>query len=141
MNTDATIQRDVEAIKQLGHEFFNAVNAGDLHRRMSTMDPTVVIMPPDRPPIVGKEEVRRLSQDYSAHYDEQCSVTYDEVEPRGNWGFVRATVTATRTRKPGGTVERLNMTNLWIVKKQADGEWRFLRIMFNHTTAPRGLRE
>jgi len=136
MDANATTDDEVKAIKKLGEEFFAGVNAGDLDRRMSTMDPGVVIMPPDRPPIVGKEEVRRLSQNYSATYEEKCSLSYDEVESVGDWGFARATVTAMRTSKSGGGVEKLSMKNLWIVKRQADGEWKFWRIMFNHTIAP-----
>ena len=65
MDTNATTDDDVKAIKKLGEEFFAGVNAEDLDRRMATMHPDVVIMPPDRPSIVGKEEIRRLSRDYA----------------------------------------------------------------------------
>jgi len=58
MDTDATTDDDVKAIKKLGEEFFAGVNAEDLDRRTATMDPDIVIMPPDRPSIVGKEEFR-----------------------------------------------------------------------------------
>ena len=133
MDTNATRGDDVEAIKKVGEEFFAGVNAGDLDRRMATMAPDVVIMPPDRPPIFGKEEMRRLSRDFSAAFEEKCSLVYDEVKTAGHWGFARATVTGTRTSKSGGVVEKVNLKNLWIVKKQADGEWKFWRIMFNST--------
>jgi D-alanyl-D-alanine carboxypeptidase len=92
MNTNATTDDDVNAIKKLGEEFFAGVNAEDLDRRMATMDSDVVIMPPGRPSIVGKEEIRRLSHEYSATYEEKCSLVYDEVETVGHWGFARATV-------------------------------------------------
>jgi len=84
MYTKATTDDDVRAIKKLAEEFFAGVNAGDLDRRMATMDPDAVIMPPDRPSIVGKEEIRRLSHDYSTSFEEQCSLVYDEVEAAGN---------------------------------------------------------
>jgi ketosteroid isomerase-like protein len=90
-------------------------------------------MPPDRPSIVGKEEIRRLSRDYSTVFQEKCSVVYDEVETAGPWGFVRATVTGTRTCRSGGGVENVNLKNLWIVRRHADGQWKFWRIMFNNT--------
>jgi ketosteroid isomerase-like protein len=54
----------------------------------------------------------------------------DEVEAAGHWGFARATVSATRTSKSGGAVEKMRLKNLWIFKRQADGEWKFWRIMF-----------
>jgi uncharacterized protein (TIGR02246 family) len=132
MNTRATADDDLQAIRKLGEEFFAAVGAADLDRRMATMDPDAVIMPPDRPSVVGKEEIRRLSHDYSAVFQEKCSVVYDEVETVGDWGFVRATVTGTRTHKSGGEVENVSLKNLWIVKRQADGQWKFWRIMFNN---------
>jgi uncharacterized protein (TIGR02246 family) len=133
MDTHATIDDDVKAIKKVGEEFFAGVNTGDLDRRMATMDPDIVIMPPDRPPVVGKEEIRRLSQNYAAAFEEKCSLVYDEVESLGQWGFARATVTGTRTSKSGGGVEKVSLKNLWIVRRQADGEWKFWRIMFNST--------
>ena len=72
MDTNATTDDDVKAIKKLGEEFCAGVNAEDVDRRMATMDPDVVIMPPGRPSIVGKEEIRRLSRDYSDTYEEKC---------------------------------------------------------------------
>jgi uncharacterized protein (TIGR02246 family) len=138
MDTDATSDDDLKAIKNVGEEFFAATNAGDLDGRMATMAPDVIIMGPDRPSIVGEEEIRRLSHDYQAAFEEKCILAYDEVEAAGNWGFVRATVTATRTSKSGGGVEKLSLKNLWIVKKQADGKWKFWRIMFNSNNPPAG---
>ena len=109
MDTNATTDDDVKAIKKLGEEFFAGVNAEDLERRMATMDPDVIIMPSGRPSIVGKDEVRRLSHDYSETYEEKCSLVYDEVETAGHWGFARATVSATRTSKSGGGVEKMSL--------------------------------
>jgi uncharacterized protein (TIGR02246 family) len=127
----STVDDDVKAIKKLGEEFFAGVNAADLDRRMATMAPDVIIMPPDRPAIMGKEEIRRLSQEYAAIFEEQCSVAFDEVETAGPWGFARATVTGRRTSKAGGEVEKVSLKNLWILKRQSDGKWKFWRIMFN----------
>ena len=136
MNAKAATPDDVDAIKKVGEEFFAATNAGDLDRRMATMAYDAIIMPPDRPTIVGKKEIRRLSQDYQAKFQEKCILAYDEVETAGDWGFVRSTVTATRTAKSDGGVEKVSLKNLWIVKRQADGEWKFWRIIFNSNHAP-----
>ena len=66
-----------------------------------------------------------------AIFEEQCSVAFDEVETAGHWGFARATVTGRRTSKAGGEVEKVSLKNLWILKRQSDGKWKFWRIMFN----------
>ena len=134
----STLDDDAKAIKMLAEEFFAGVNAADLDRRMATMAPDVIIMPPDRPAIMGKGEFRRLSQEYAAIFEEQCSVIVDEVETVGHWGFARATVTGWRTSKAGGEVEKVSLKNLWIVKRQSDGKWKFWRIMFNGATPSGG---
>lgn len=132
MDRNSTTNDDIQAIKKVGEEFFAGTNSGDLARRMATMAPDAIIMAPDRPSIVGKEEIGRLSRDFQAAFEEKCTLAYDEVETAGNWGFVRATVTATRTSKTdGGVQKKMSLKNLWILKRQADGEWRFWRIMFN----------
>ena len=134
MNT--TNDDDVKAIKALGEEYFIAANAGDPNRCNATMAPDVIIMPPDHPPVVGKQEIRRLSHDYHAKFKLDYSLVYDEVETAGDWGFARATVTGTRTFKSDGRLEKVSLKNLWIVKRQADGKWKFWRIMFNSTIPP-----
>lgn len=95
------------------------------------MDPDIIIMPPDRPGTVGKEEFRRLSRDYSSAHEEKCTLFYEETQVIGSWAFVRSTLTGTRTVKPSGGMEKINLKNLCIVRKQANGEWKFWRIMFN----------
>jgi len=136
MGANLGTNSDVETIKRVGEEFFAATNSGDLDRRMATMAEDTIIMPPDRTSIVGIEEIRRLSQDYQRKFDEKCVLAYDEIETAGNWGFVRATVTDTRTSKSDGEVSVIRLKNLWIFKKQAESEWKFWRIMFNYNPAP-----
>jgi len=132
MDRDSTDDADVAAIKKLGHDYFNATNAADPERAAATMAADVIIMPPDRLPIVGKEEIRRLAGEYHAAYELKYNLDYDEVQTAGDWGFARATVSGTRTSKSGGGVEQVRLKNLWILKKQADGGWKFWRIMFNN---------
>lgn len=132
MDRDSTDDADVAAIKKLGHDYFNATNAADPERAAATMAADVIIMPPDRLPIVGKEEIRRLAGEYHAAYELKYNLDYDEVQTAGDWGFARATVSGTRTSKSGGGVEQVSLKNLWILKKQADGQWKFWRIMFNN---------
>ena len=132
MDRDSTNDADVAAIKKLGHDYFDATNASDPERAAATMASDVIIMPPESFPIVGKEEIRRLAREYHAAYELKYSLDYDEVQTAGDWGFARATVSGTRTSKSGGGVEQVSLKNLWILKKQADGQWKFWRIMFNN---------
>lgn len=129
--TPPTPNADEIAIKQLGEEYFAATNAGSAERCIATMAPDVVIMPPERPIIFGHEQLRALAHGYHATYDLSYSLMFDEVETHGDWGFVRATVSENRTAKSDGTIEQLSWRNVWIVRKQSDGHWKFWRIIFN----------
>jgi uncharacterized protein (TIGR02246 family) len=128
---NATTDNDVKAIKRLGKEYFEATNVGDADGCIAMMAPDVIIMPPNRPSIVGAEQLRRLSHEYHSTFELKYNLAYDEVETVGHLGFARSTVTGTRTSKSDGRVEKLAWRNLWIVKRQADGKWKFWRIMFN----------
>ena len=129
----ATTDDDVKAIKRLGEEYFEATNVGDAERCTALMAPDVIIMPPNRPSIAGTEQLRRLSHEYHSTFELKYNLVYDEVTAIGHLGFARSTVTGTRTSKSDGGVEKLAWRNLWIVKRQADGQWKFWRIMFNST--------
>jgi len=122
---------DVKAIRRVGKEYLEATNAGNPERCIATMAPDVIIIPPGRPAVVGKERVRRLSQDYHKTFDLKYRLVYDQIEVRKDLGFVRSTVTGKRISKPDGRVEKAVWRNFWVVKKQADGKWKFWRIMVN----------
>jgi len=130
MDRQATTDDDVKAIKKVGEEYFEATNIGDPDRCIATMAPDVIIMPPDRPSIFGKEQLRCLSHDYHTTFELKYHLVYDEVEARGDLGFARTTVTGTRTSRSDGSVEKVVWRNLWIVR-QDDGKWKFWRIIFN----------
>ncbi len=55
MDTNATTDDDVKAIKKLGEDYFGATNVGDPDRCMAARAPDVIIMPLDRRSIVGKK--------------------------------------------------------------------------------------
>ena len=131
------IADDVRQIRELGEEYFNATNLGDANRCLATMAPDVVIMPPDRPSIAGREELHRLSSDYHAKFELSYNLVYDEVEVTGDLAFARATVSGTRKSRSDGSVEALQWRNLWVFRRQPGGKWKFWRIMFNSATPPR----
>jgi len=126
-----TTDDDVQAIKQVGKEYFEATNLGDANRCLATMAPDVVVMPAGRPSIIGKEDLRSLSRDYHSKFLLNYTLEYDEVLVRGDLAFARASVAGSRTSRSDGSVEKVAWRNLWIFKRQADGKWKFWRIIFN----------
>jgi len=131
VHTGISVDSEVNAIRQLGEEYFEAAAAGDVKRCIRTMAPDVVVMPPDRPTIVGVEELRRRSSDYHATYEVKYTLTYEEVSVAGDFAIARSTATGTRTSRERSAVERVRWRNLWVLKRQPDRTWKFWRIMFN----------
>jgi len=135
MQTAESYNADVNAIKALGEEYFQAANAGDVNRCVTTMAQDVIIMPPGRPSIIGVEQLRRLSSDYHAAYEVEYALTYDEVDVVGDIAFARATASGTRMSRHDGKVEKVEWRNLWILRHQRDDRWKFWRIIFNSPIA------
>jgi len=136
MAVRAQTEQDVTAIKQLGEEYFKAANAGDVDRCVATMAPDVVVMAPGRPSIVGVEAVRGLSSNYHATYEVEYRLVYDEIEVAGELAFARSTALGTRKSRSDGRIEMVAWRNLWVLKRQNDGKWKFWRIIFNSAIPP-----
>ena len=135
MEPRTSLEHDVDAIKALGREYFEAAGAADVNRCSVTMAPDVVVMPPGRQSIVGLEQLRRLSADYHATYEVKYTLSYEEVSVAGDIAVARATATGTRTSRSDSSVEKLQWRNLWVLRRQPDGSWKFWRIMFNSPSA------
>jgi ketosteroid isomerase-like protein len=131
MKAHEVVSADREAIEQVGKEYFAATNAGAPERCIATVAADVIIMPPGRPSITGKEQLRSLSNDYHTRYELSYKLVYDEIDVRGDVAFVRTTVAGKRKSKADGSIEDVIWRNLWILKRQDDGQWKFWRIMFN----------
>ena len=131
MRATATADDDVEAIKKVGEEYFEATNVGDPDRCIATMASDIIIMPPDRPSIVGIRQLRRLSRDYHKTFELRYRLVYDQIDVEGDLAFALATATGKRTSKSDDRVENVVWRNLWVFKRHAGGEWKFWRIMFN----------
>jgi len=136
MKPHTRLDDDVTAINALGHEYFEAAGACDVSRCCATMAPDVIVMPPGRPSIIGVDELRQLSADYHSQYEVKYSLAYDEITVVGDVAVARATATGSRVSRSDARVETLLWRNLWILKRQPDGRWKFWRIMFNSPETP-----
>jgi ketosteroid isomerase-like protein len=131
MNPQTNSDDDVEAIRALGNEYYAAANVGDVNRCNATMAPDVIVMPPERASIIGIDEVRRASSEYHATHEVSYNLIYDEITVCGDIAVARSTATGTRSLRSDGGIENLLWRNLWVLKRQPDGTWKFWRIMFN----------
>ncbi|MDF3887058.1 YybH family protein [Cupriavidus basilensis] len=115
-----------------------ALNSADIDRIMSLYARDPVFMPQNGSPAVGREAVRRA---YGHVFDSiKLNVRFEVDEIRllsDEWAYAR-----TRSR---GTVTRLGNAvppgpeanqELFLLRREADGQWRFARYIFSTTNPP-----
>ena len=151
----ATTEADVKAIHRVREAHDAAVNAGVLEAWLAGFAEDAMLMPPNEPPVVGKEAMHSWGQAVFDQFDFEQTTSSDEVEVAGDWAFDRGTYiltpTPTAAGEPaeGAPSERPEVGReldyaqtgkyLWILKKQADGSWKIACGMWSSNSPPPGM--
>ncbi len=147
-------EADVEALHSVREAHDGAVNAGDLEAYLAVSAEDVVLLPPNEPPVVGKEAFRAWAQGLFGQFTFEETMSSDEVVVAGDWGFDSGTYTIRPTPKVAGeaaegtSIERPEIGReldyaqtgkyLWILKRQPDGSWKIARGMWSSNHPPPG---
>ena len=125
----AASEADLEAINKLRQDFVSARNTGDTAGLLGLWTDDGVWMRPNETAIVGREalELRYLNDEYSYEF----TVSSEEVEVAGDWGFDRGTYTVTLTPKGRGEQAEDTGSYVAISNRQSDGSWKVARLITN----------
>ena len=131
---------DVAAIKRLNDDRKAASDAGDASTHAALYTDDAILMPPNRPAVVGREALlARWEAMYERHAASRFTRKFTEevleVEVAGDWAFMRTAGTVTLTPKAGGEPIEYSGKTLAILKRQPDGAWKCYRTM-GHTDRP-----
>ena len=121
----------VPAILALEQDVFDAQNAGDFEGWLSFFTDDVLIMPPNEPVLRGKAAVRAHNLPLFQEFDLHEETDEREVEVAGNWGYIRAHWKWTLTPKNGDEAITDIGSSIWIVRRQAGGNWKISRGIYN----------
>jgi ketosteroid isomerase-like protein len=126
-----TTAQDEAAITEFNKRYLKAINDGDAATLASLTTPEHIMIAPGRPPIVGKE----ANDAANARVAQTSRIveTWAPVETfiSGDLAYQRGTFTVAATPRAGGATRNIGGTFLRIYKRQANGEWRMVRDMFN----------
>ncbi len=123
---------DAAKIRSLSESFMRAVNEGDVPGWMATLTDDIKFMPPEQKSAAGSDAVRTWAvQNFFDPYDVDLKFSFDELEIGESWAYGSGPFREVLTPKGGG--ERLELVGKFIdvFRRNADGEWRFARVIFN----------
>jgi ketosteroid isomerase-like protein len=133
-DTPPSYADDFAAITGFNERYLAAINTEDIAALSALTTDGHVMLPPNQEPVVGKAANDAMNGGAFERYE--FSETWRPVETviDGDLAFQRGTFTTIAT--PRGAGDRLEVSGSFmrIYQRQANGEWRMTRDMFNSST-------
>jgi uncharacterized protein (TIGR02246 family) len=136
-----TSEADAAAIRQAGDQWIANFNAGDADALGLTYTEDALSLPPDGPPVVGREAIVQGLRELFNEFTATQTATVDEVVVFGDVAMVRGTWNTRQTPKAGGAEEVTSGKWMEVQQRQADGSWKTWRWMWNQESAGRQAGE
>jgi uncharacterized protein (TIGR02246 family) len=124
------------AVDEIWKQYASSFSSGDIERWLSLWTDDGVQMPPDSPPVVGKEQIRARNKAVLDRFTFDMSISNEEVTAAGDWAFSRGVYKATLTPKGGGKTILVDGKYMTILRRQPDGSWKIHRDIFNSNAPP-----
>ncbi len=122
---------DESALNALVGGFIDAVNRGDADAVAELYAADGVRMPPDGPPVVGRESIRQdLAQSFEANAVE-LQTQVDETRFSGELAYVRGTFAMTVTARDGSASSEVEGNWVRLMRREPDGFWLIARELWN----------
>jgi ketosteroid isomerase-like protein len=134
-DTQPSFADDVVAITAFNERYLKSINDEDIAALSALTTDGHVMLPPNREPVVGKAANDAMNGGAFERYDFRETWVPVETVIDGDLGFQRGTFTVIATPKGDGDRLEVNGSFLRIYQRQANGEWRMTRDMFN-SSAP-----
>ena len=132
-----SVEADIAAINELYNQYCSYGNAGELDNFLSLWEDNAIRMDPDKPSIIGKENIRKFFEVPFEQFSTNVAVYGDtEIQISGAMAFARGTYTLSLTPKEGGPKTTFDGKWLDILKRQTDGSWKIYIDMVNYNAPP-----
>ncbi|MFQ5792778.1 MAG: YybH family protein, partial [Acidobacteriota bacterium] len=133
----AQVEADIAAINEIWNQYSSSLKSGDAERWISLWTDDGVQMPPDEPPVIGREQIGAGTKGFLDEFVvESFDITTAEVRVAGDWAFARGTFKGAYVPKEGGEAFFDDGKFMTILQRQADGSWKIHRDIFNSNVPP-----
>ncbi len=132
-SSEATVssEADEDAIRALLRDVEQKWNAADLDGVLAHYADDVVLMPPDRDEIVGKDALRLFWSTFMEANTGNWKPTIKHIEVSGDLAFARLGFVETATPKDGGDTTTDVGKAISMYRRGADGAWRTILEIWN----------
>lgn len=131
-----TFADDLAQITAFNERYLQSINEGDIRMLSSLTTDGHVMLPPNREPVVGRSANDAINGGAFDRYDFSETWAPNETVIDGDLAFQRGTFTTIATPKGDGNRLEVSGSFLRIYQRQANGEWRMTRDMFNSSAPP-----
>ena len=135
--TEQEVDVDADAIyKEMCDLYTLAVETGDIDLYVANYTDDAVQIPPDAPTRIGSEQIRAAIEPALTLFDAVCPIYPQEAKVIGNWAFGSCDWSLSLTPKEGGETTTFDGKGLDVLKRQADGSWKYYISCWNFTGPP-----
>jgi uncharacterized protein (TIGR02246 family) len=120
---------DIKALRDVEIAEEQAWSSKDLDKAVSFYADDAIVMDPNMPAVIGKENIRAFIKRIFADtaFEVQYQINRVDVAKSGDLGYTQGTLTSTMTDPTTGKPMSDRGTWLTVRKKQADGSWKIVQ--------------
>lgn len=135
--TEEDVDVDADAIyKDMCDLYTLAVETGDVDLYVANYIDDAVQIPPDAPSRIGSEQIREAIIPALTQFDIVCPIYPREAKVIGNWAFGWCDWSLSLTPKEGGETTTFDGKGIDVLKRQADGSWKYYISCWNYNGPP-----
>jgi ketosteroid isomerase-like protein len=131
-----SLEEDLAAIEAFNQAYLKAINDEDIAALSALTTEGHIMLMPGRAPLIGKAANDEANGRAFEQFDFDETWTPVETVVSGDWGHQRGTFTTIIIPKDGSARREVSGNFLRIYQRQANGEWRMIRDMFNSDSPP-----
>src|SRR5260370_26597467 len=120
---------DVQWLKNDADQWVKAAKAADWAKLASLYATDGTLMPPNAPTVAGRDKIQAWMAAFPKLQD--IKLAPQQIEGRGDLAYVRGTYTLTLAPQGNAPAISDNGKYLEIYKKQPDGKWTIVHVMFS----------
>lgn len=130
-----TESADMQAIERLHQQDIAATLSGNPQALANLFTDDAVLLQPGSPAIVGKQAILSANKKQKSEHPSSKVLAYKpeihDLQVANDWAFEWTHFEASYTDSENDRPKSFHAKALRILKRQADGQWKFSRVMWN----------